>query len=123
MGKPEFVVEPEIRTGVVVLTVSGDLDVAVTAVERGDDGARLVLDLSDIEFADSTGLTALVRCCRLTPGRLPVLLGASPAVLGPMRTTGLDALFEIRSTYEITEPHVIDLPPPPPEADGENGDQ
>ena len=132
MGKPEFVVEPEIRTGVVVLTVSGDLDVAtsdelfdvaVSAIERGDDGARLVLDLSDIEFADSTGLTALVRCCRLTPGRLPVLLGASPAVLGPMRTTGLDALFEIRSTYEITEPHVIDLPPPPPETDGENGDQ
>jgi anti-anti-sigma factor len=114
----DFAVDVENRTGVVLATVRGDLDidasdtlvhVVAEAVERGDDGATLVLDLSDVGFADSTGLTALVRCARLTPGRLPVILGATEVVLSPLRSTGLDALFELRSSYEITAPHVFDL--------------
>ncbi len=118
MAHTEFAVDTENRTGVVLVTVQGDLDIdsserlysqVADAVERGDDGATLVLDLSEVTFADSTGLTALVRCARLTPGRLPVLLGATEVVASPLRSTGLDALFELRSTYEITAPHVFDL--------------
>jgi anti-sigma B factor antagonist len=113
-----FDVATENRTGTVLVTVRGDIDIATAdvlveraadAVERGDDGATLVLDLSDVTFADSTGLTALVRCARLTPGHPPVLLGAGEVVASPLRSTGLDVLFELRSTYEITEPHVFDL--------------
>jgi anti-anti-sigma factor len=115
---PAFAVDTETRTGVVLVTVQGDVDMgsadelvrrAADAVERGDDGATLVLDLSDVDFADSTGLTALVRCAGLTPGRLPVLLGAAEVVASPLRSTGLDALFELRTAYEITAPHVFDL--------------
>jgi anti-sigma B factor antagonist len=119
-----FDVATENRTGVVLVTVRGDIDIATSgelfdrtadAVERADDGSTLVLDLSDVAFADSTGLTALVRCARLTPGHLPVLLGAGEVVASPLRSTGLDALFELRTTYEITEPHVFDLRDPPVE--------
>lgn len=127
MAHTEFAVATENRTGVVLVTVQGDLDLdssdslvheVADAVERADDGSTLVLDVSDITFADSTGLTALVRCARLTPGRLPVLIGATEVVASPLRSTGLDVLFELRSAYEITAPHVFDLrqPPEPPEA-------
>jgi anti-anti-sigma factor len=118
-----FVVDTENRTGIVLVTVQGDLDMDTSdelvhrvadAVERADDGSTLVLDLSNLDFADSTGLTALVRCARLTPGRPPVLLGAGEVVASPLRTTGLDALFELQATYEITAPHVFDLRDPPP---------
>lgn len=118
MGHTDFAVETENRTGVVLVTVQGDLDIDTSqrlftrvadAVERADDGSTLVLDLREVTFADSTGLTALVRCARLTPGRLPVLLGATEVVTSPLHSTGLDALFELRSTYEITAPHVFDL--------------
>lgn len=118
MAAPAFAVDTENRTGIVLVTVQGDLDIdssehlvrhAADAVERADDGATLVLDLSRVAFADSTGLTALVRCARLTPGRPPVLLGATDVVTSPLRSTGLDALFELRATYEITAPHVFDL--------------
>jgi anti-anti-sigma factor len=118
MGHTEFAVDTENRTGVVLVTVQGDLDMdssdrlvrqVADAVERSDDGSTLVVDVRDVTFADSTGLTALVRCARLTPGRLPVLLGATEVVASPLRSTGLDALFELRSTYEITAPHVFDL--------------
>ena len=124
MAPQAFSVEIENRTGVVLATVRGDLDIECSdvlvhdvadAIERGDDGATLVLDLSEVGFADSTGLTALVRCARLTPGRLPVLLGATDVVISPLRSTGLDALFELRSSYEITAPHVFDLRQAPPE--------
>jgi len=123
----EFAVDTENRTGVVLVTVQGDLDIessdalvreVADAVERADDGSTLVVDLSDVTFADSTGLTALVRCARLTPGRPPVLIGTTEVVASPLRSTGLDALFELRSAYEITAPHVFDLrdPPEPPQA-------
>ena len=117
-----FDVATENRTGTVLVTVKGDIDIATAnvlfqraadAVERADDGSTLVIDLTDVAFADSTGLTALVRCARLTPGHPPVLLGATEVVASPLRSTGLDALFELRSTYEITEPHVFDLRDPP----------
>lgn len=118
MPGPAFAVATENRTGIVLVTVQGDLDIATSdelvertadAVERGDDGSTLVLDLTDVDFADSTGLTALVRVARLTPGHLPVLLGAGEVVASPLRSTGLDALFELKTTYEITAPHVFDL--------------
>lgn len=123
MPGPSFAVDTETRTGIVLVTVQGDLDMAsadllvrraADAVERGDDGATLVIDVSEVEFADSTGLTALVRCAGLTPGHLPVLLGAREVVEAPLRSTGLDALFELRAAYEITAPHVFDLREPPP---------
>src|SRR5687768_10010372 len=89
---------------------------AAEAVDLGDHGATLVIDVSEVDFADSTGLTALVRCAGLTPGHRPVLLGAREVVRSPLRSTGLDALFELRAAYEITAPHVFDLSDPPPEA-------
>jgi anti-sigma B factor antagonist len=130
MPHTEFAVDTENRTGVVLVTVQGDIDIdssdrlfaqVAEAVERGDDGSTLVLDLSEVTFADSTGLTALVRCARLTPGRLPVLIGATEAVASPLRSTGLDALFELRSTYEITAPHVFDLGDLPEREQGREG--
>jgi len=54
------------RTGdVVVVTVSGEIDLATApevarALESGDDASRVVVDLSEVTFLDSSALNALV---------------------------------------------------------------
>lgn len=53
--------------GVPVLVVSGDVDVAssegllVAALDAAGDGSALVIDLGQVTFMDSTGLSALIR--------------------------------------------------------------
>ncbi len=57
--------------GVVVVDVEGDIDVSNTLVLRdalasamGDGSARVMLDLSDVEFVDSAGVGLLVTAHR-----------------------------------------------------------
>ena len=69
LGRPsELVVSSERRAGVLILSLSGELDLAASALlERELDNAeagrptRLVVDLSGLEFIDSSGLHTLVQ--------------------------------------------------------------
>jgi anti-anti-sigma factor len=97
-----FEIDTLIARRLVRVVVRGELDMtarealveeATAGLQRGDDGAVLELDLRDVTFADSSGLTGLVRCSGLTPGRAVVLLDPPPAVRGPLVRTGLDVLF------------------------------
>jgi len=55
---------------------------------------RVILDLSNVEFIDSTGLGVLVLMLKQmgTNGRI-VIVGASPAVQRLLHITRLDSLF------------------------------
>ena len=54
----------------------------------------IVLDLSSVEFVDSTGLGALVRCLKEIDGRGQlVLCGVNEMVLSLLKMTHLDDIF------------------------------
>jgi anti-sigma B factor antagonist len=90
--------------GVNVVNVSGELHVStaprfreeLNAVIEGG-GTALVLDLSAVEFIDSTGLSVLLNGLRLVNqrhGRM-ALVCANPTVMRLFQITSLDATFDI----------------------------
>jgi anti-sigma B factor antagonist len=66
-----------------------------------DGTKRVVLDLSSVEFMDSSGLGAIVYCRRLlgSDGQV-VLAGAQPGVLTTLRLTRLDKVFPLVESPE-----------------------
>ncbi|MBP0456029.1 STAS domain-containing protein [Streptomyces montanisoli] len=88
-----------------VLRVVGDLDHAQTTAlrERIDDlvlgpGRRLVIELSGLDFCDSTGITALLAARRhaQAAGADMVLTGVPADTMRVLTTAGLDQVFTIR---------------------------
>jgi anti-sigma B factor antagonist len=69
-----FVLETSREDDVLVIRVSGELDLAaresfIEAVEAGlSESAKVVADVGDLVFIDSSGLSAFIRC-RNTAGR------------------------------------------------------
>ncbi|HEY8533639.1 MAG TPA: STAS domain-containing protein [Micromonospora sp.] len=102
-------VHTEQRGDVTVVSVAGDLDVATAPMletrlsELLDQGAcRLVLDLADVSFCDSAGLSLFVRArehCRDAGGRLQL---AAPArtVRRVLEVSGLAGVLEISPTVD-----------------------
>ncbi|RDV43662.1 anti-anti-sigma factor [Leifsonia sp. ku-ls] len=98
-------IETTIRPdGVAVLVPKGRINlVTATAVRREvqrvvDEGnPRLALDLSQVEFIDSSGLGALVsglKTARTSGGDLR-LVGATEQVAGVLRLTNLDRILRV----------------------------
>ncbi|MBB6417805.1 STAS domain-containing protein [Streptomyces sp. AK010] len=88
-----------------VLHVAGDLDFDQAPVLRGrldqlplSAGQRLVLDLSDLEFCDSSGITALLAARQhALAADADFVLAAVPANLTRVLTlVGLDQVFTLR---------------------------
>jgi anti-sigma B factor antagonist len=92
-----------------VIHVKGEIHVstAPTFAARLDDAiahnARsVVLDLTEVEFIDSTGLTVLLnglRSITLRGGRLALAL-SNPTVLRLFEITRMDSTFDIEPTLE-----------------------
>jgi anti-sigma B factor antagonist len=90
-----------------VIGLRGEVDLASAPQFRRslhdlvDQGhTRLAMDLSDLQFMDSTGLGVLIGCLkrlREHDGTL-VLTGMRPPVARVFEVTGLDRIFTIRST-------------------------
>lgn len=89
--------------GVAVVHVGGDLDVYTaprlkeTLDEAMSEGGRLVLDLLQVRFIDSTALGVLVgalRQSRVESGEFRLVLD-DPYLLKIFRITGFDGLFPI----------------------------
>lgn len=86
-----------------VVRVSGELDIRTcerlehTTGELVDQGRRVVLDLSELTFCDSTGLAVLVRLHKRaeTAGGSMVLRSPVPRVLNLLTLTGLTRLFRV----------------------------
>src|SRR5829696_2887032 len=61
--------------------------------------SRLVLDLSAVEFVDSTGLGALVGLLKqMAPGARVALVGVRPAVQRLLQITRLNSLFIVSAS-------------------------
>ncbi|GAA3085856.1 STAS domain-containing protein [Streptomyces roseofulvus] len=97
--EPNLEVDVEIRDGrTAVLTVSGELDMEtadrlreVLAEQFGQGRRRVVLDLSALDFMDSSGLNVLIQAvirAREAGGDL-YLAGPTPAVRRILEITGV----------------------------------
>ena len=92
-----------------VITVAGEIHVSTAprfseelneAIR--DDAPAVVLDLSDVDFIDSTGLSVLLNGLRRVTrqhGRM-ALVATNPTVLRLFEITRLDATFDIHPTRE-----------------------
>lgn len=89
-----------------VVTVSGDLDLAtvprldteLAGVLAGDPGVeRVVVDLSGVDFVDSSGLTALIKSNRRAKedGLAFVLRSPSDRVMRTLKLTQLETVLDI----------------------------
>ncbi|RJL30804.1 STAS domain-containing protein [Bailinhaonella thermotolerans] len=93
----------------VVVTAFGELDLftapllreeATEAIEN--DGSRLVLDLSGVDFMDSSGLSALIEAWRVASaaGGAVTLAGPQEPVARVLSTTGLDRRLPVYPDVE-----------------------
>ncbi|MET9440636.1 STAS domain-containing protein [Streptomyces sp. NPDC006610] len=94
--------------GVLVVTVRGEIDHDVTgrfsqALQGGRDaGTRIVADLGDVTFMDSSGINVLVAVHQQTSGAGGWLriAAARESVLRVLRLVGLDAVIPCHPTVE-----------------------
>jgi anti-sigma B factor antagonist len=115
---PHFELTSETRDGHIhVIHVKGEIHVS-TAPEfaaRLDDAIKqeavaVVLDLTEVEFIDSTGLTVLLnglRSVTLRGGRLALAV-SNPTVLRLFEITRLDSTFDIEPTLKDALKRVTD---------------
>jgi anti-sigma B factor antagonist len=98
----------EVAKGTCVVSPAGEIDLAsaptlkVTLLELQRDGySQFIIDLSSVEYMDSTGLGVLVGLKRRLADTGVLAIAAVPRnVLSVFEITGLDARFEIFSTLE-----------------------
>ncbi|MFO7193044.1 MULTISPECIES: STAS domain-containing protein [Thermocrispum] len=97
------------RDGVVVLTVSGELDMLSTdaLTERLDEALQppaeaVVLDLTDVRFLGSAALSALLKSAEEAKanGIRLILVASKHATLRPFEVTGISDSFTIRPTVD-----------------------
>ncbi|MFG2356424.1 STAS domain-containing protein [Streptomyces sp. NPDC048521] len=95
-----------------VLHVAGELDYDRAAALRRQvehlvlaPGQRLTLDLSGLEFCDSTGITALLaaRHHAETAGADIVLAAVPPGLLRTLTIVGLDQIFTLHADGDAPE--------------------
>lgn len=88
----------------VVVAVEGELDLFTAPFLRDEvreaikeDGSRLVFDLSELSFMDSSGLSVLIEAWRLATGEGGgvCLAAPQPPVARILRTTGLDRRIKV----------------------------
>jgi anti-sigma B factor antagonist len=105
----EFGVDVEERDGFAVIAVTGSVDLVTAPKLRerlsdvvGDGHLRLILDLRETEFLDSTGLGALVgvlKRLRLKDGEIRVVSGPGH-VRKVFEITRLDKVFSMHESLE-----------------------
>jgi len=108
--KPKFALQEEdVDADTRILAASGEIHVS-TAPEFSEhlnaaiaDGrTRIVLDFTDVEFIDSTGLSVLLNSLRRLTRRRGALslVCTNPTVLRLFEITRLDSTFDIVSTRD-----------------------
>lgn len=108
-GKVTFAIsQRQVDPQTSVLSVEGELDLAsapklkwALADALGSGTTRLVVDLSQVSFIDSTALGVLVGVHRnLAAGTRMGIACSHPDVLNIFELTGLDATFEMFPTFD-----------------------
>lgn len=95
--------------GYTIVWVRGEIDMATAPALLRElaeavraQQCRVIVDLTDVTFMDSTGLSALVLARRraVASGGEVRLVGASGMLRKVLRITGLDEIFPVHSTIE-----------------------
>jgi anti-sigma B factor antagonist len=95
--------------GAAVLSVHGDID-ALTApnlaeaisTAQAEQPSAVIVDLSDVEFLASAGLTALVAAHqRITPGARFLVVADGPGTSRPIKLMRVDSLLALYSTLDV----------------------
>jgi anti-anti-sigma factor len=91
------------KRGTITIALSGDLDIVsrswlarhLTETMK-QQPRRLVVDMAEVDFADSAALRLIVRAGQLLPdGGRPVIRHPRPMVRRALQITGLDALCDM----------------------------
>ncbi|MFD9004061.1 STAS domain-containing protein [Streptomyces sp. NPDC059582] len=108
--------------GITVVTPHGEVDFqAVPALQAALPPTapvtrpRIVIDLSDVTFMDSSGINVLITAHRTLPEQGWLRLAAArTAVLRTLELVGLDAIMTVYPTVDdaLTDPADSDTPPP-----------
>lgn len=96
------------RDGYTIVWMRGEIDIATApelmqelAVAVRAHECRVIVDLTQVTFMDSTGLNALMRARRREQGSGEIrLVGACRMVSKVLHMTGLDQIFPVHSTIE-----------------------
>lgn len=100
---PELAIASTQHDGVHVVALSGELDLRAvgeleTALAVAGETARICLDLTELQFIDSSGLATIIRAHQAMSGaggRLAVACRGEGAVRRTFETTGLMALLTV----------------------------
>ncbi|MBL1076401.1 STAS domain-containing protein [Nocardia sp. 2] len=102
----ELIVRTRSVGSAVVLSVSGEVDIvsapklsAGVAEALATESTVLVLDLAEVGFFGSAGLSVLVEASEASAGR-KLRVVASPQVRRPVELTGLDGLLDVYGTLD-----------------------
>ncbi len=121
IAHPFAIYKRELDAHTTVVSAEGELDLSTAprlkwmltdALESGTQ--RLVADLSQVGFMDSTALGVLVAVQRkLAPGARLAIVCTSGKVLQIFEFSGIDSAFAIFSTVEEALEHLSGDPPSP----------
>ncbi|WP_193373720.1 MULTISPECIES: STAS domain-containing protein [Nocardiopsis] len=105
----ELKISSQSRADYAVVAVSGEIDLYTAPqlhselVDALEDGARrLIIDMSRVEFCDSTGMNVLLSAmkrAREKEGDLE-LVAPKPAVMKILEVTGLNAVFTLKESTD-----------------------
>lgn len=93
----------------VIVAVRGEIDLYTAPQLRSefvhalDNGARrLIVDMSRVEFCDSTGISVLLSAMKRSreKGGDLILVAPNPAVTKILEVTGLDAVFSVHESID-----------------------
>jgi anti-sigma B factor antagonist len=105
-GDAEVTVEP-LAGGGTVVQIEGDLDLATSsglseALAGTDSSSRIVIDLSECTFLDSSALRVLVAAARTTQeaGGEIALVAKDAAILRVLEIAAVDTLLPVHETLE-----------------------
>lgn len=105
--EPRFVVSAEAAGGALVVTAAGELHMSTAPTLRshisaalGDGANRLVVDLTAVQFIDSTGLGSLLSALRDVEreGGDMAVVCSNPTVLRLFTITGTDRTLGVQPT-------------------------
>lgn len=96
------------RPGTTIVDVAGDIDMGTSPglrkilLEALKKIPRLVVNLSEVRYVDSSGIASLVEVLKESrdKGKRLILFGLNPAVREALQLTRLTRIFEIRDTEE-----------------------
>ncbi|MGH7716780.1 MAG: STAS domain-containing protein [Vulcanimicrobiaceae bacterium] len=100
-----FTVEHRSEPAYHVLKVIGDIDIFTTpnftsALEKAFGSPRIVIDLSECRYIDSTGISALYRWQQQNKGKMRLVLGTQDMIRRILNVARVDKFIQVYASVE-----------------------